>query len=50
MTKIVFATLLLAPIAYELGRATVMRKVGWPEYTGAISIILVGMWFLTLKK
>jgi len=50
MTKIVFATLLLAPIAFELGRASVVRTVDWPDYVSAISIIVVGIWAITTSK
>ena len=50
MTKIVFAILLLSPIAYELGRATVVRSVDWPDYVSAVTIIVVGIWALTTSK
>ena len=49
MTKIVFATLLLAPIAFELGRASVVRNIGWSDYISGATIIIIGMWAI-LKK
>lgn len=50
MTKIVFAILLLAPVAFELGRASVIGTIDWRDYVASILIITVGIWAICSKK